>query len=95
MTEEASQESRRTAGLFDLRYIIATLFGIFGVILLIMGLVAYTPQDAAKTGGININLWVGIALIVLAALFALWAWLRPVVIEAQARPEDMLTPGER
>ncbi|WP_020502242.1 hypothetical protein [Sciscionella marina] len=93
MTEEA--KTRRTAGLFDLRYIIATLFGVFGIVLLIMGLVDFTDAAAAKTGGININLWVGIVMIVVAALFGIWAWLRPVVIEAQVRPEDMLTPGER
>lgn len=92
-TTDAQPE--RTAGLFDLRYILAVLFGIFGVVLIVMGLVSFSAVDARKTGGININLWAGLVMAVVAAAFGLWAWLRPVVLEAQARPEDMAVPGEQ
>jgi hypothetical protein len=34
----------------------------------------------AKADGININLWTGIGMLVFAALFVLWARLRPIVV---------------
>jgi protein-S-isoprenylcysteine O-methyltransferase Ste14 len=70
--------------LFDLRSIIALLFGVYGIILLVMGLFFESPGELQKAGGIDVNLWSGIVMIVVAALFALWAWLRPLV-----------PPGER
>jgi sulfite exporter TauE/SafE len=79
----------RSAGLFDLRIIIAVLFVIYGVVLTIMGAFGQSAADDAKTGGININLWAGIVMIVFALAFAAWARWRPVVIEAPVTPEDM------
>jgi hypothetical protein len=70
--------------LFDLRSIIALLFGVYGIILLVMGLFFESPGEIEKAGGIDINLWSGIVMIVVAMLFALWAYLRPLV-----------PPGER
>lgn len=91
MTHESGKSApvNKTAGLFDLRYILALLFGIYGVVLTIMGAVSFTAADSAKTGGININLWAGIVMIVFAAVFAGWARVRPVVIEPTVAPEDM------
>jgi drug/metabolite transporter (DMT)-like permease len=66
--------------LFDLRWIIALLFGIYGVVLLVMGIGFETDADRLKTGGFNVNLWVGVAMLLLTAFFAVWAWLRPVVV---------------
>jgi drug/metabolite transporter (DMT)-like permease len=71
--------------LFDLRWIIAILFGIYGVILLVMGIGFETDADRTKTGGFNVNLWVGIGMLVLTAFFALWAVLRPVVVPDEAK----------
>jgi len=34
---------------------------------------------------VNANLWAGIGMVVVAAGFALWSWLRPIIVEA---PED-------
>ena len=65
--------------LFDLRSIIALLFGVYGIILLVMGLFFESPNELQKAGGIDINLWSGVVMIVVAALFALWAWRRPLV----------------
>ena len=70
--------------LFDLRTVIAVLFGVYGIILTVMGLFFDDEADLAKAGGIDINLWSGIGMIVVAALFVLWARLRPLV-----------PPGER
>ena len=46
-----------------------------------------------KAGGINVNLWTGIPMIVVAILFALWAQLRPVRIPAEEPPAED-TPSE-
>ncbi len=72
---------QHTAGLLDIRNIIGSLLGIYGVILALMGIFA-DPQEG-KTGGVNANLWAGIVLVVVSALFIAWARLRPVEV-----PED-------
>ena len=74
-TEEAPSAASQ---LFDLRTIIAILFIFYGVILTIMGLFFVTPIDIAKAGGININLWSGIIMILVAAGFFVWARMRPL-----------------
>ncbi|RJQ66879.1 hypothetical protein D5S17_34360 [Pseudonocardiaceae bacterium YIM PH 21723] len=71
------------AGLFDLRWIIALLFGVYGVVLTVVGIGFTTEADLAKAGGLNINLWSGIGMLVMTGLFALWASLRPIIV-----PED-------
>jgi hypothetical protein len=74
-TEEAPSAASQ---LFDLRTIIAILFAFYGVILTIMGLFFETPEDIAKAGGINLNLWSGVVMIIVAAGFVLWARARPL-----------------
>jgi hypothetical protein len=69
--------------LFDLRTVIAVLFGVYGIILTVMGLFFAGPADFAKAGGINLNLWSGLGMIVAAALFVLWVRLRPLVPPGQ------------
>jgi hypothetical protein len=66
------------AGLFDIRNVIGALLAIDGLILFLMGLFADTEED--KTGGINANLWTGLALLVGGFIFLAWARLRPVVV---------------
>ena len=69
--------------LFDLRTVIAVLFGVYGIILTVMGLFFEDEAQLAKAGGIDINLWSGLAMILVAALFALWVRLRPLVPPGQ------------
>jgi hypothetical protein len=38
-----------------------------------MGLFANSPDEQAKTGDVNANLWAGLAMLVFAAAFALWS----------------------
>jgi hypothetical protein len=71
-------ERRHTAGILDIRNIIGGLLGTYGVILTVMGLFADPETD--KTGGVNANLWAGLALLVAAVAFLAWARLRPVVV---------------
>jgi hypothetical protein len=72
------------AGAFDVRNVIAGLIGFYGVVLVLMGLFAYSADDREKTGDLNANLWVGIGLVVFAAAFTLWSRLRPVVVDPGA-----------
>ena len=70
--------------LFDIRTIVGSLLGLYGLILVITGLVHDTVDEAAKTGGINANLWAGLALVVVAGAFVAWALLRPVAVDRPA-----------
>jgi hypothetical protein len=75
------------AGAFDIRNIIGALMGIYGVILALAGLLG--EHEPAKTGGVNANLWTGLALIAFAAGFIGWARWRPVVVPQDVdRPDD-------
>ncbi len=54
------------AGVFDIRNIIGALMGIYGVILTLAGLLG--EHEPEKTGGVNANLWTGVALIVVSVV---------------------------
>jgi hypothetical protein len=90
------QAGAHKAGAFDVRNVIAGLIGIYGVVLVVMGLFATGADDRAKTGGVNANLWSGIVMVVVAAAFLLWSRLRPVVVDeaavAEAREDDDRPP---
>jgi hypothetical protein len=72
-----TQRSSRTAGAFDVRSIIALLFAIYGVVLTVVGVVQ-PAAEIVKSAGVNINLWAGIGMIAFAAVFGLWARIRPI-----------------
>ena len=76
-TEQAPSKTKR-AGAFDIRTLIGALLGIYGVILLLMGLFDDVPED--KTGGVNANLWAGLVLLAVGIFFLAWARLRPIVV---------------
>ncbi|RZS90008.1 hypothetical protein EV189_1790 [Motilibacter rhizosphaerae] len=73
---EVQAESASAARLFDVRRIIGGLFVVYGVLLTVAGLV---DGDGAKkkAQGVDINLWSGIAMLVVGALFLLWMRLSP------------------
>ena len=70
----------RATNLLDIRRIIGGLLGVYGVILFVAGIVG-SDADKNKAAGVNINLYVGIALIVASALFWFWALSRPLTEE--------------
>lgn len=80
------QQEKHTAGAFDVRNVIAALIGAYGVVLVVMAFVGDGAEEADRTGGLDANLWAGIGMLVFAAAFALWARLRPVVVD---RPRDI------
>jgi hypothetical protein len=86
MAEQTAQGRRHTAGALDIRNIIGGLLGAYGVILLLMGI--FGDEESDKTGDINANLWAGIVLVVVAAIFLTWARLRPVVVPEHVERAD-------
>jgi hypothetical protein len=84
--DAAPRKAPHRAGAFDIRNVIAALVGFYGIVLIIMGLVADSAQDRARTGDLNANLWAGVVMAVVAAGLAIWSRLRPVIIEP---PDDI------
>jgi hypothetical protein len=78
--EQAAERSSSAGRLFDLRYLIGGLFTVYGVVLT----VASFFVGHAKSGDIDINLWLGLAMLALGLFFLAWSWLRP--LQADPRP---------
>ena len=79
--DNRDQPRRHTAGLFDIRLIIGALLGIYGLVVLITGLVGGSSTPDSTTDGDAIDIWVGVALVVVGVLFAVWARTRPIVVD--------------
>ncbi|WP_326661295.1 hypothetical protein [Streptomyces sp. NBC_00385] len=88
---DLEKKSATAARLFDIRTIIGGLFVVYGVIVTIAGI---SPSDAdlKKAEGVHINLWTGLAMLVLGLFFLGWMKLLPVQPPAAA-PDTTDTPG--
>jgi hypothetical protein len=75
-----TKERTHRAGAFDMRNFIAALIGLYGIVLTIYGIIGSSAKQLKKSDDVNINLWAGIGMIVVAAVFLIWARLRPVVV---------------
>ena len=64
------------ARLFDVRRVIGGLFVVYGVIVTLIG-VFDGKAEIAKAQGVRINLWMGLAMLVLGLLMLLWLRLNP------------------
>lgn len=74
----SENQTPRTVGAFDIRNVIGVLLGIYGIVLLITGMVSNEAPRA--TGQLHADLWAGGALVVVSVVFLAWARLRPIVI---------------
>jgi hypothetical protein len=86
--EQAEDASRaeRAANLFDVRRFIGGLFVLYGLILFVLGIGA-SDADVDKAAGVNVNLWTGLAMLIVGSLFLAWAFTRPVGRElAESEP---------
>lgn len=92
---EKSTSGRRQAGAFDIRNFIALLIGIYAAVLVLMGIFGTSAEDLERAGGLNINLWAGVGMAVVAAAFAAWARMRPVVVPAEADEPAESTQGAK
>ena len=75
--ETDAQRAAKAARLFDIRRLIGGLFLIYGVILVILGL-GESDASIAKSADINVNLYAGLGMLVLAIFFIAWALMRPL-----------------
>jgi hypothetical protein len=75
---QAAEAAKKATALFDLRKIIALVMLVYGVVLVLLGIFG-SEADKNKADGININLWVGIALLILGGLFVAWSMWRPLI----------------
>ena len=86
-TTSRGAEKAHKAGAFDIRTFIGALLGLYGAILLLTGLFGTDEEALAKSDGVNVNVWTGIALLVAGAGFIAWARLRPVVVPPEVAQE--------
>ncbi|WP_208971145.1 hypothetical protein [Kineococcus rubinsiae] len=63
------------------------------MVCLVAGLVSFSAADSAKTGGVNLNLWSGIGMLVLAAVFIVWTLSRPLHPAEDAAGSDAQQPA--
>lgn len=97
----AGRGAQFLARIFDIRIIVAALMGIYGIVLIIggaapgvLGIESHKPSDANRVdleAGTTANLWVGLILAAVAALFVAWALLRPLPVRDPSQAAD---PGE-
>ena len=79
MTDHGEPIAASKARLFDVRRIIGGLFVVYGLLVGAIGLFD-SPQQIDKAQGVNINLWAGLGMLALGAVFLLWQWLRPAEV---------------
>ncbi len=76
------------ARLFDIRLLIGGLFTLYGVILTVDGFFT-SDKERAKASNININLWLGIGMLVVGIIFLTWQRLSP--LRREIDPDDETT----
>ena len=79
-SDEDEIRAARAANRFDIRRLIGFLFALYGVILVVLGLVG-SHQIKHKAAGIDIDLWAGLGMLVFAAFMLVWAFSRPTTPE--------------
>ena len=80
LTKAQQDQAVKSARSNDLRRLIGILFTVYGVIVTAVGIIQ-PGADVAKTGGIPINLWTGIGMLIVGIGFLLWNRLRPLPAE--------------
>jgi membrane-bound ClpP family serine protease len=81
-------EQKQKAGIFDIRFVIGGLLGVYGVILVLLGLFHASDEELARGDGLNINLWGGLGMLAVSIAFGVWAKVRPVVVPVEQEPVD-------
>ncbi len=75
------------AKLFDIRLMIGALFVLYGLMLIGAGFFT-SDADMKKASDLNINLYLGIGMLVLGLLFLLWRKLNPTVADPEPDTAD-------
>jgi hypothetical protein len=82
-TYEEELRTARIANRFDIRRIIGGVFLLYGVILAVVGILG-SDEVKNKAAGINVNLWTGLAMLVVGGLMIFWALARPVMPQPES-----------
>ena len=85
---DAAEPESAASNLFDLRILIDGLFVLYGIILIIAGIFA-NSAELHKASGININLWMGIGMFILGAIFLLWWRAAPLRVQPAPAPQQL------
>jgi hypothetical protein len=86
-TSHTEEPQSAAAKLFDIRLLIGGLFVVYGVLLTVAGFFT-TDKEKAKAADVNINLWLGIGMLVLGVLFLLWRQLNPQHVTPPADDDE-------
>jgi hypothetical protein len=81
---DSDEPQSAAAKLFDIRLLIGGLFIVYGVLLTISGFFT-SDKERAKAADLNINLWLGIGMLLLGVVFLVWRRLNPQHV---TRPPD-------
>ena len=79
-TDEEELAAARAANRVDIRRIIGGVFVLYGIVLIVTGIVG-SDEVKNKAAGINVDLWTGIGMLVVGILMIFWALSRPVAPE--------------
>jgi hypothetical protein len=82
-TPQDEAKAAKAANRFDIRRLIGGLFVVYGLILVVLGVVG-SHETKTKAAGINVDLWTGLGMLVFAALMLFWALSRPTAPEPSA-----------
>jgi len=80
-TSDAPQSA--ASKLFDIRLLIGGLFTLYGIMLTIASFFT-SDADKQKASNININLWLGIGMLIMGLLFLLWRQVSPLRVQDHA-----------
>ncbi|MCW2528027.1 MAG: hypothetical protein JWM76_2887 [Pseudonocardiales bacterium] len=78
VSDTPSDETKSASSrLFDLRWLIAAMFVVYGIVLIITGALD-SKAEVDKAAGVRINLWTGLGMLILGLVFAAWARWKPL-----------------
>jgi hypothetical protein len=83
----ADHEGSKASRLFDLRWLIAAMFVVYGVVLIVVGILDGVPE-LKKASNVRINLWTGLGMLLIGLFFAAWARWKPL------RHEDLVVTDD-
>jgi hypothetical protein len=91
---QSDEPKSAAARLFDIRLLIGGLFVVYGLMLTVAGFFTSSGQRA-KAAGININLWLGLGMLVVGIIFLVWRALNPIKLDANPVDAPEATGGAR
>jgi hypothetical protein len=89
---ENNEPKSAAARLFDIRLLIGGLFLLYGAMLTVAGFFT-SDADRKKAADININLWLGLGMLLVGVVFLVWLKLNP--LRHEPPPEDRVDRTDR